>query len=180
MVGMLIQVFNTRIGMYGHIGRLLTGTDPQDLLASPSTFRHLYVWSGVWQHLGWNSIIYIASLASVSPDLHEAAEIDGASRFQRVLHIDLPSILPTATILLILNVGSILSVGFEKVYLMQNNANLSASEVISTYVYKVAMSSGTGDFSYATAIGIFNSVVNLLLLSSVNGIAGKMGETSLW
>ena len=130
--------------------------------------------------MGWSSIIYIAALAGVDPELHEVAQIDGASRFKRVIHIDLPSILPTAVILLILNSGSIMSVGFEKVYLMQNNLNLRASEVISTYVYKVSMTAGTSDFSYGTAIDLFNSVINLAMLLLVNSISHKLSSTSLW
>ena len=130
--------------------------------------------------MGWSSIIYIAALAGVDPELHEAAQIDGASRFQRVMHIDLPSILPTAVILLILNSGSIMSVGFEKVYLMQNNLNLRASEVISTYVYKISMTAGTSDFSYGTAIDLFNSVINMIILVLVNTVSSKLSSTSLW
>ena len=121
----------------------------------------------------------MAALSSVDPELHEAAQIDGASRFQRVRHIDLPCILPTAAILLILSAGHIMSVGFEKVYLMQNSVNLRASETISTYVYKVGLQSG-GDFSLSTAIGLFNSVVNLIILISVNALVARLGETSLF
>lgn len=180
MVGMMLQMLNPRLGLYGNIVTALTGAEPSDLFAIPGAFRHLYVWSGVWQNTGWNSIIYVAALSSVPPELHEAAQIDGASRLKRIVHVDLPAILPTATILLIMNAGNILSVGFEKVYLMQNSVNLSTSEVISTYVYKVAMTAGTGDFGYSTAIGMFNSVVNLVLLVIVNTIAGKVSSTSLW
>ena len=117
-----------------------------------------------------------------SPAAYEAAELDGASRFKRLLHIDLPGILPTITIMLILNTGRIMSVGFEKVYLMQNNLNLSASEVISTYVYKIGMGVGSAvpDYSYSTAIGLFNSVINLILICTVNAISRKLSETSLW
>lgn len=181
MVGMILQIFNIRVGLYGNIARLITGSTPTDILGSATTFPHLYVWSGVWQGMGWGSIIYIAALSNVDPALHEAAQIDGASRFQRCIHIDFPTILPTATILLIMNMGSVMGVGFEKVYLMQNPLNLRSSEVISTYVYKVSMAAGGGnDFSYGTAIGLFNSVVNLMLLIIVNAISRKVGETSLW
>lgn len=181
LVGILMQLFNARTGLYGTIVMNLTGSYPQDLFKSPSNFRQLYVWSGVWQSFGWDSIIYTAALAGVSPDLHEAAQIDGATRFQRVLHIDFPSILPTIIIMLILRSGSVMSIGFEKVFLMQNSLNLSASEVISTYVYKVGLAaSGNTDYSYSTAIGMFNSVINLLLISSVNWIAGRTGGNSLW
>ena len=181
LVGILLQIFNSRTGLYGSIMMSLTGAYPQDLFKSPSNFRQLYVWSGVWQSFGWDSIIYTAALASVSPDLHEAAEIDGATRFQRVVHIDFPCIVPTIVIMLILRCGSVMSIGFEKVFLMQNSLNLSASEVISTYVYKVGLAAnGNTDYSYSTAIGMFNSVINLILISCVNWIAGKTGDNSLW
>ena len=181
LVGILMQLFNARTGLYGTIMMNLTGSYPQDLFKSPSNFRQLYVWSGVWQSFGWNSIIYTAALAGVSPDLHEAAQIDGATRLQRVIHIDFPCILPTIIIMLILRCGSVMSIGFEKVFLMQNSLNLSASEVISTYVYKVGLAaSGNTDYSYSTAIGMFNSVINLILISSVNWIARKTGDNSLW
>lgn len=177
VVGILNQVFNPVIGLYGNIYRLFVpNTYPDNLLTNPNTFIHFYVWSGVWQSMGWNTIIYIAALSSVDPELHEAAEIDGATRLHRIRHIDFPAILPTASIMLILNAGSLMSVGFEKVYLMQNTMNLIQSEVISTYVYKVGMTSGGGaNFSYATAIGLFNSVINCALLLLVNLLAGKLG-----
>ena len=180
LVGMLIRFCSPVNGVYSIIIKLfnLKGTD---ILAQPNFFPHLYVWSGVWQNFGWSSIIYLAALAGVSSELHEAAEIDGASRFQRVIHIDFPSILPTATILLILGFGQIMSVGFEKVFLMQNSLNLRTSEVISTYVYKVGIaSSGISDYSYATAIGLFNSVINLFMAGGVNALTRSMSETSLW
>lgn len=180
LVGMLTQLFNPIVGLYGNVVRLLTGEAASDILGMASVFPHMYVWSGVWQQMGWNSIIYMAALSGVDAQLHEAAEIDGATRLKRVWHIDLPSILPTATILLIIDAGKIMGVGFEKVYLMQNPLNLSASEVISTYVYKVGVGSGGSDFSYATAISFFNSVVNLILIVTVNFISKKLSETSLW
>ena len=181
MVGVLFQVFNSRTGLYGVIGEFLTGSYPPDIFGSPSGFRHLYVWSGVWQGFGWGSIIYTAALSSVDPEYHEAAQIDGATRLQRIIHIDLPSILPTIITMLILRMGSVMSIGFEKVYLMQNGLNLEASDIISTYVYSVSLAAeGISDFSYATAVDLFNSVVNLIMISLVNWIARKVGETSLW
>lgn len=182
LVGMVLQILNPRIGLYGSLFSLLNnGASPSDLMGNVSTFPHIYIWSGVWQNFGWGSIIYVAALSGVSMDLHEAAEIDGASRFQRLIHIDFPSILPTVTIMLIMRTGQVMSIGFEKVYLMQNNLNLSASEIISTYVYKVGLSaSGNMNFSYSTSIGLFNSVINLILILSVNYLAKKMSETSLW
>jgi putative aldouronate transport system permease protein len=140
----------------------------------------MYVWSGIWQNAGWDSIIYIAALAGVPLDLHEAAEVDGASRFRRVLSIDLPAIMPTIVILLVLNVGQLMNLGFEKIFLMQNNVNLRLSEVISTFVYKEGISASGGNYSYATAIGLFNSVVNFVLVVGVNKFAGKMGSSTLW
>ena len=180
MVGLIIQVFNPRIGLYGIIYSAVTGNNAPDVLGSASAFPHIYVLSGVWQSMGWNSIIYMAALAGVDAELHEAAQIDGASKFQRILHIDLPSILPTAIMLLILNAGSIMNIGFEKAFLMQNNLNLRSSEVISTYVYKMGLESATGDYGYATAIGLFNSVINFILIVSVNAVSKKVTEQSLW
>lgn len=179
LVAMVNQVFGSRTGLYGIIGYALTGDYPPDLFFSAENFQHLYIWSGVWQNFGWNAIIYVAALAGVSPDLHEAAQIDGASRVQRIIHVDFPSILPTIVIMLILRMGSVMSIGFEKVFLMQNNLNLARSEIISTYVYKEGLT-GKTDFSYSTAINLFNSVVNMILIVSVNFIARKVGETSLW
>ena len=180
MVGIILQVLNPVIGIYGKAYSALTGTMAPDIIGSSAAFPHIYVWSGVWKMFGWNSIVYVAALASVSPELHEAAQIDGASRFQRVLHVDLPAILPTATIMLILRMGSLMTIGFEKVFLLQNDLNLKASEVISTYVYKVSLKASIPDFSYSTAIGLFNSVINLTMISLVNFFSRKVSETSLW
>jgi putative aldouronate transport system permease protein len=141
-------------------------------------FRHIYVWSGVWANMGWGSIIYLAALSSVDPALYEAATIDGASKWQKIIHIDIPSIAPTIIILLILSTGSILSVGFEKVFLMQNSLTLSRSEVISTYVYKVGIQSA--QYSFSSAVGLFNNVINFIVLMLVNRISRKVSETSLW
>ena len=138
------------------------------------------VWSGIWQGMGFSSILYISILASVSPELHEAAIIDGASRFQRILHIDFPALLPTATIMLIMSMGGILNTGFEKILLLQNNGNTIYSEVIDTYVYKVGMTATIPDQGYATAIGLFKSVIGFILLLVVNGIAARVSENSLW
>ncbi len=182
LVGMLIQLCNPVVGLYGNIYRIFVpGAYPGDPLGNPNNFIHMYVWSGVWQGLGWSTIIYIAALSAADPQLHEAAEIDGATRLQRVFHVDLPCVLPTASIMLILNAGNIMSIGFEKVYLMQNNLNLMYSETIATYIYKTGMSGGGTQFSYATAIGLFNSVINFALLLLVNKAARKLdGGASLW
>jgi putative aldouronate transport system permease protein len=176
MVGMLFQVLDPQIGI---VAKMLGDKAGQlNLLGDAKYFKSLYVWSGIWQGTGYSSIIYLAALAGVDPSLQEAAIIDGASKIKRIWHVDLPSIAPTIVILLILSVGGIMSVGFEKVYLMQNSMNASSSEIISTYVYKVGLVSA--NFSFSTAIGLFNSVVNLILLASVNFIAKRLGETSLW
>ena len=180
MVGILFQLFNPRVGLYGIIMEALTGVYPADINASPDGFRHLYIWSGVWKGFGWGSIIYTAALAGVDPTYHEAAQIDGATRLQRIWHVDLPAITPTIITLLILRMGDIMSVGFEKVYLMQNGMNLAASEIISTYEYSVGLAGTSTNFSYATAIGLFNSIVNLVMIIVVNKISKKVSDTSLW
>lgn len=180
LVGMTIQLLNPQVGLLNALTRLFSDSQVADVMGIPGAFPHIYVWSGIWQQLGWNSIIYVAALSSADIEQHEAAQIDGASRFKRVIYIDIPVILPTAIILLILNCGNIMSIGFEKVFLLQNNLNLRTSEVISTYVYKVGLAAGSGDFSYATAIGLFNSIINLFLLVIINTISKKVSETSLW
>lgn len=179
LVGMVNQMLNPIIGLYGNLFQAITGSRAMDILGVPGAFPHLYVWTGVWQNVGWGSIIYMAALANSDQELNEAAQIDGASRFQRVLYVDIPTILPTAIIMLILDCGRVMNVGFEKVYLMQNSLNLSYSEVISTYVYKMAFG-GNSNFSYSTAVGMFNSVVNFLLIMVVNQISKKVSDTSLW
>lgn len=182
VVSMVNMILNPMNGLYNTFFHLFGGEGyPTDFRATASAFRSLYVWSGVWQDLGWETIIYIAALSSVSADQHEAAMIDGANRWQRILHVDLPAILPTACIMLILRCGSVMSVGFEKTYLMQTSLNLPTSEVISTYVYKVAMGNSK-DFSYAAAIDLFNSIINCIMLLTVNFFSKKAtdGETSLF
>lgn len=179
LIGMMTQMLNPIVGVYGNIVQAITGERAVDILGIPSAFPHLYVWSGAWQNAGFNSIIYIAALAGSDQSLHEAAQIDGASRLQRVRYIDIPTIIPTAVILLILNAGKVMTVGFEKVFLLQNSLNASYSEVISTYVYKQAFGSGS-NFSYSTAIGMFNSVINLLMIVVVNKISKKVTDSSLW
>lgn len=180
MVGIIFQVLDSRSGVYGQIMYALTQNYPETLFASPGMFRHIYVWSGAWQGFGWGSIIYIAALTAVSPEYHEAAQIDGATRFQRTLYVDIPTILPTVVTMLILSMGSILSVGFEKVLLLQNDLNISASEVISTYSYAIGLNSSRPDMSYGTAIGLFNSVVNFIMIIIANTVSRKVNETSLW
>ena len=175
-VGMIFTFMSTD----GIVNRLigLLGASPIGFMTNPKYFRHIYVWSGVLQGMGWSSIIYISTLASVSPELHEAAIVDGATKLQRIWNIDLPSILPTAVILLILNAGSILNVGFEKTFLMQNPVNVDYSEIISTYVYKVGIQGA--QYSYSTAIGLFNNIVNFIVVILVNNTARRLNGTSLW
>ncbi|WP_243864693.1 ABC transporter permease [Paenibacillus castaneae] len=177
IVGMVSLFLSPRSGVVNSIIKSL-GLDPVFFMARPEFFKAIYIISEIWQHAGWGTIIYLAALASISPELHESAVVDGASKWQRVWYIDIPGIMATAVILLILESGRMLSLGFEKVYLMQNNLNRSASEVISTYVYKVGIQQA--DFSYATAIGLFEAVICLIVLMSVNMLAKKATNTSLW
>ena len=178
LVGILLQFLSPTLGVVNHFIHAL-GFKPVNFMGTPQLFKSIYVWSGVWQTAGWGSIIYLAALASVDPELHEAATVDGASRFQRNVHIDFPGILPTVVIVLILSLGQIMNLGFEKAYLMQNPLNLTSSEIIQTYVYKVGMS-GVPQFSYAAAIGLFNSVINLILVLGANQVARRLGGVSLW
>lgn len=172
MVAILNQVFSPVSGLYGYFFRLFGGEGyPTDIRANPDAFPHMYVWSGIWQQLGWNTIIYLASLSSVSAELHEAAEIDGASRWKRVIHVDLPTILPTVGILLIMRCGNLLSIGFEKTFLMQNSLNLSKSEVISTYVYKKGLRGTGADQSYGSAVNLLENIINCIMLLSVNKLS---------
>jgi ABC-type polysaccharide transport system, permease component len=173
----ILSVLTSYNGLFNGIVKAF-GNEPIYFSSLPRYFRTLYIGSGIWQNMGFDAIIYIAALAGVSPDLHEAAIVDGASKFQRLLHIDLPTILPTIIIMLILACGNIMSVGYEKVYLMQNGTNTAVSEVISTHVYKVGLRSA--QFSYATAVGLFNSVVNFILIISVNAISSKVSDIALF
>lgn len=180
MVGLIFTLLNYRTGIYGSIGNILLGGNyPPDFMADGRNFKHVYVWSGVWQNLGYNSVLYIAALAGIDPTQHEAATIDGATRFQRIIHVDLPGILPTVSIMLILAVGNIMNVGYEKTYLMQNDLNLKYSEIISTYVYKVGLT-GIPDFSYGTAISLFNSVINFILVILANTISNKVSGNGIF
>jgi multiple sugar transport system permease protein/putative aldouronate transport system permease protein len=179
LAGMLFQFFNPRIGVFGRLISHLAG-QPTDIFLKSTSFRHIIVWSGVWQGMGFGSIIYLSSLAGVSPELHEAAMIDGASLARRTWHIDLPAIIPTAMIMLILALGNMLSTGFEKILLFQTPLNLSVSEVIDTYVYKVGLSSLLPDAGYATAIGLFKSVIGFIFLIAANKLSATLSENSLW
>ena len=177
LVGMLKLFLSPTFGFSGHLIRALGGT-PLPYISEPEYFRHLYVWSGVWQNMGYASIIYFAALSSINPELHEAAIVDGATKLQRIRHIDIPGILPAIVILLILNFGQIMTVGFQKAYLMQDARNIVNSEIIATYVYKVGLIDGR--FSFAAAVGLFNNVINFILLVTINKISRRVSETSLW
>ncbi len=179
MCGLILQMLSPRTGIINNIIVMLGGPEI-NFMGEPDLFSSIYVWSGIWQSTGWGTIIYLASLSSVDSQMHEAAIIDGASLFQRVINIDLMTILPMVITMLIVNVGSMLQVGFQKVLLLQTPLNLSASEVIQTYVYKIGLASPVPDFSYSTAIGLFTGIINFILIVTVNKIARKLGDTSLW
>jgi putative aldouronate transport system permease protein len=178
IVGMLFQFVATQ-GFFNQVLGLF-GIDPINFMAEPQYWRSLFVWSGVWQNVGFGCILYLAALAGIDPTLHEAAILDGANRLQRMRDIDLPGIIPVAVILLVLNVGSLLSTSFEKVILMQNNLNKGVSEVIDSYVYNVSLNAPVPLWSYAAAIGLFKSIISLILLFAVNQLARKMKVASLW
>lgn len=174
---MVLLFFNRSQGLVNNVIAALGG-ERYDFVSSTKYFSSLYVWSGVWQNLGWNAIIYIAALSSVSPELIEAARVDGATRLQIVRYVNFPAILPTVITMLILSAGSLLNVGFEKIYLLQNALNMEASRVISTYVYEIGLQGG--QFSYSTAIGLFNNVVNIIVIILVNGISKRVTKVALW
>jgi len=179
LVGMMSQLFSYNYGLINKVIDMLGGSRKL-FLTEPQYFRHLYVWSGVWQGMGYNSIIYISALSSIDPSLYEAAKVDGASRMQRILHIEIPGILPTIITLLILNTGRLLSVGHEKVLLMQCTQNYETSDILSIYIYRMTFRGSLPDYSYTTAIGLFNSVINFVLITLVNAISKRVTETSLW
>ena len=179
LVGMMSQLFSYNYGLINKVIDMLGGSRKL-FLTEPQYFRHLYVWSGVWQGMGYNSIIYISALSSIDPSLYEAAKVDGASRMQRILHIEIPGILPTIITLLILNTGRLLSVGHEKVLLMQCTQNYETSDILSIYIYRMTFKGSLPDYSYTTAIGLFNSVINFVLITLVNAISKRVTETSLW
>ncbi len=156
------------------------GQTPINFLGRADMFPSVYVWSGVWQFSGYAAIVYLAALAGIDPQLHDAAKVDGASRLQKIRYVDLPGIMPVILVILVLNVGTLLAVGFEKVYLFQNPLNLATSEVISTYVYKIGLLNA--NFSFATAVGLFNSVINMILLVMVNWLVkhASDSEAGLW
>lgn len=177
LVGMMTTMLSPSMGVVNYVLEML-GMDRIYFMGEPGLFRHLHVWSGVWQGMGWGAIVYLAALSAVDPTLHEAAELDGASRIQRIIHINLPTILPTIITMLILRVGNIATVGYEKVYLMMNDLNVSTAEVISTYVYKRGMINT--NYGYAAAVGLLNNIVNVTMVLIANKISKKVSETSLF
>ena len=177
MASMIILFLNPRLGLFGVLMRAF-GMQPVNYLAVASHFKFVYALSDIWQHAGYGAIIYMAALAAINPELYEAARIDGASRLQKIVHVDIPGIMPVMVILLILEFGEIMEVGFEKIYLLQNPVNISASEIIQTYVYKIGIINAS--FSFASAVGLFNSVINFILLVGVNAAARRISNNSLW
>lgn len=180
LVGMLFVFFDVDSGIFTKI-LVALGFDQQNMMENPDAFAAIYVISGIWQGLGWWSIVYIGTLSNVDPNLHDSARIDGAGRFRRIFYINLPAIIPLAIIMFIMSIGNVLNVGFEKVYLMQLSTNLSKSEIISTYVYRISFPDyGLPQYSYATAIGLFNSAINIVILCIANFISKKVSHNSLW
>ena len=177
VVGMLQTMLSPTNGVVNNIIRASGGT-PVNFMGTSKYFRPLYIGSGIWQSFGWNSIIYLAALTGVDPALYEAAYIDGANRWQKIIHVSVPSIMPTMVILLIMQLGRTMSVGYEKIILMYTPANYEVADVISTYVYRRGIVSG--QFSFSTAVGLFNSVVNLVLLLIVNTVSRRLNDVSLW
>lgn len=177
MVGLLLIWLSPSNGLVGAFYRLL-GKDAPNVMTSASGFPSIYVWSDVWQHSGWDSIVFLAALSSIDPTLYEAATVDGATRWQKMRYIDLPLLMSTACIMLILRAGNLMNVGFEKVFLMQNDLNMSTSEIIATYVYKMGLRNS--QYAVSTAVNLFNNLVNFVLLLLVNCVTRKLGETSLF
>jgi putative aldouronate transport system permease protein len=177
MVSIIMLFLSPRLGMVNTLMNAV-GIESINFLGITSLFRSVYVWSDIWQTAGYSAVIYLAALAGVDPSLYEAAKVDGASRIQKIISIDIPGLMPAAIIILILSVGNIMAIGFEKIYLLQNPLNLGTSEIISTYVYKIGLLNA--NYSFATAVGLFNSVINLVLLVLVNAAARKISNNSLW
>lgn len=177
MCGLVLIILSPSNGLIANLLGVI-GIEMPNLMANANAFKHVYVWSDIWQHLGWDSIIYLAALSSIDPTYYEAATVDGATTLHKIIYIDIPLILPTAMVLLVMRAGSILGIGFEKVYLLQNTQNILSSEIISTYVYKMGLQGG--QYSLSTAIGLFNTVVNVIVLLLVNYISKKTTETSLF
>lgn len=177
LVGMITAFLSPRNGVVNELIKALGG-QPISFMTEPEWFKTIFVFSGIWQNTGWSSIIYMAALAGIDQALYEAAKVDGATKMRMMRHITLPGIMPVAIVLLILNMGKIMNIGFEKIFLMQNDLNLGVSDVIATHVYRIGLEGA--EFSYSAAVGLFNSVINFVLLISVNTLSKKVSETSLW
>ncbi len=177
LVGMLMTFMSPSTGMINNLIRLLGG-ESVNFFGDAKYFRGIYIGSEVWKNIGWNAIIYLAALSGVSLDMHEAAVMDGANKFQRIWYIDLPSIMPMIMIMLIMSVGRLMNISFEKAFLMQNDVNIAKSEIISTHVYKLGLR--MSQYDYSTAIGLFNNVINVILLVIVNSLSRKFNEAALW
>ncbi len=177
MCGMIIMFLSPSSGVIPKILSVM-GFSIGDLMGNANAFSGIYVWTEVWQHVGWDSIMYIAALSAIDPQLYEAAAVDGANKWQKIRAIDIPMLVPTMVTLFILRCGSLLGVGFEKVYLLQNDLNIARSEIISTYLYKMGLKSN--QYSYSAAIGLFNNAVNFVILILVNQISRKISDTSLF
>ena len=177
LAGMLYIFLSPRNGIVNTIIKILGG-EAIFFLGEAKYFKLTFVISGIWQNAGWSAIIYNAALAGISPDLYEAAQVDGANKWQRIRHIDIPGIMPTIIMMLIMEIGKVMSLGFQKAYLLQNAQNLSASEIISTYIYKVGMLDA--QYSYSAAVNLFNNVINIILLVTFNKLAKKLTDNSLW
>ncbi len=177
IVGMLNLYLNPNSGFVNNVMNGL-GLESISFMEKSEWFKTIFIGSNIWQSMGWQSIIYIAALSGIDPQMYEAAKVDGATRIQRILHVSIPGILPVIVILLILDVGHFMNVGFEKILLMQNTLNMGASDVISTFIYRNGILNG--DYSYSASIGLFNSVINFILLILINNYARKKAETSLW
>ena len=177
MCGMVVMFLSPSTGIINKLISLLGGT-PVFFMQDPALFKWIYVFSGIWQNVGWSSIIYFSALSGVDKSLLEAADIDGATRMQKIRYVNLPTILPTIVVMLILQCGSLLSVGYEKAYLLQTDPNLNGSEIISTYVYKVGLQQS--DFSFSTAAGLFNTVINCIILIAANKLSQKVTKSGLF
>lgn len=178
MVAMIMQFLDPSMGIINTIANKF-GISSYNYMGKQEAFRHIYIFSGLWQSTGYNAIIYLAALSAISPELYEASKVDGINKWQKIFYIDLPSIKSTIVVMFIMNMGYIMSLGFEKIYLMQNPLNLGVSEIMSTYVYKMGIINS--DYGYSTAIGLINSLINLVLIVLFNYIARKKAEgTSLW
>ncbi|MCL2571316.1 MAG: ABC transporter permease subunit [Defluviitaleaceae bacterium] len=177
LVSMILQFTARETGVVNNLIALLGG-NRVDFMARTQYFRHIFVWTGIWQSMGFNAIIYLAALSGISPDLIDAAKVDGCNKWRRIWHVDIPGIMPTIIVLLILNISSLVNVGFERIFLMQNPFNLSVSEVLSTYIWRVGISGG--NYSFAAAAGLFNNVISFSLIVIANFTARRVSETSLW